>query len=137
MPSRRTTLQSAEPSQRQLRAGELLRHALVDILAREELRDPDLQGVAVTIGEVRCSPDLRHATVFCSPLGETDADRVNGVAEGLNRAARFLRGRLGRQIELKFTPQLHFVPDLSYEEGQSMEALLRSDSVKRDLSSRG
>lgn len=135
MPSRRTNFNSAEPTQRQLRAGELVRHALVDVLSREELRDPDLQGVVVTIGEVRCSPDLRHATIFCSPLGETDSNRVIEVAEGLNRAARFLRGRLGKQIELKFTPDLHFVPDLSYEEGSSMEALLRSDPVRRDLDS--
>ena len=59
----------SEPSQRQLRAGELVRHALVDVLAREEFRDPDLQGVTVTIGEVRCSPDLRHASVSVRRLG--------------------------------------------------------------------
>lgn len=55
------------------------------------------------------------------------------MADGLNRASRFLRGRLGQQIELKFTPNLHFVPDLSYEEGSSMEKLLRSEAVKRDI----
>lgn len=133
MPARKSSVSSAEPTQRQLRAGELVRHALVDVLSRAELRDPALQDVVITIGEVRCSPDLRQATVFCSPLGETDSDRVTEVAEGLNRASRFLRGRLGQQIELKFTPNLHFVPDLSYEEGSSMEALLRSDAVKRDI----
>ncbi|MEL7546444.1 MAG: 30S ribosome-binding factor RbfA [Pseudomonadota bacterium] len=135
MPARKTSFSSLEPSQRQLRAGELVRHALVDVLSRAELRDPDLQDVVITIGEVRCSPDLRRATVFCSPLGETDTDRVESVAAGLNRASRFLRGRLGQNIELKFTPNLHFVPDLSYDEGSSMEALLRSDAVKRDLDS--
>ena len=57
------------PSQRQLRAGELVRHAISDILAREDFRDPDLVGVIVTVGEVRCSPDLRHANIFVSPLG--------------------------------------------------------------------
>ncbi len=122
-----------EPSQRQLRAGELVRHALVDVLVREELRDPDLQGVTVTLGEVRCSPDLRHANIFCSPLGETDKERIEAVSNALNRAAAFLRGRLGRQIEMKFTPQLHFIPDLSYDEASAMDAVFRRDEVARDL----
>jgi ribosome-binding factor A len=120
----------AGPSQRQLRAGELVRHALVDILAREDLRDPALQGVSVTIGEVRCSPDLKHATVFCAPLGGGDEQ---ALAEGLNRAAGFLRGRLGREIDMKFTPQLHFQADTSYDEASEMDALLDSEAVRRDL----
>ncbi|MEM9668364.1 MAG: 30S ribosome-binding factor RbfA [Pseudomonadota bacterium] len=123
---------SLEPSQRQLRAGELVRHALVDILAREEFRDADLQGVSVTIGEVRCSPDLRHANVFCSPLGDQDTDRTKTVAEALNRAAGFLRGRLGREIEMKFTPQLHFIADESYDAALAMDRLLDSADVRRD-----
>ena len=122
-----------EPSQRQLRAGELVRHALVDVLAREEFRDPDLQGVTVTIGEVRCSPDLRHANIFCSPLGVTDKSGIEATAEALNRAAAFLRGRLGRQIEMKFTPQLHFIPDLSYDEASAMEAMFRTPEVAKDI----
>lgn len=115
---------SLEPSQRQLRAGELVRHALVDILAREEFRDPALQGVSVTVGEVRCSPDLRHASVFCTPLGDQDSAHAKEVAEGLNRAASFLRGRLGREIEMKFTPQLHFIADESYDSALAMDMLL-------------
>ncbi len=122
-----------EPSQRQLRAGELVRHALVDVLAREEFRDPDLQGVTVTIGEVRCSPDLRHASIFCSPLGVTDKEAIEKTAAALGRAASFLRGRLGRQIDMKFTPQLHFIPDLSYDEASAMEAVFRRPEVARDL----
>ena len=122
-----------EPSQRQLRAGELVRHALVDILAREEFRDPDLQGVHVTIGEVRCSPDLRHANIFCSPLGMNEKADIERVAAGLNRAASFLRGRLGREIEMKFTPQLHFIADLSYNAASEMNALFRRPGVARDL----
>ncbi len=110
------------PSQRQLRAGELIRHALVDILAREEFRDPQLQGVSVTIGEVRTSPDLKHATVFCSPLvGSTDAD---AVAEALSRASGFIRGKLGRSIDMKFTPQLKFLADTSYDSASAMDRLL-------------
>lgn len=128
----RQGLAGTPPSQRQLRAGEVIRHALVDILAREALRDPALQGVSVTVGEVRCSPDLKRATVFCAPLGDTDADHRAEVADGLNRASRFLRGRLGREIEMKFTPELHFIPDESYDEAAAMERLLDSDKVRRD-----
>ena len=131
-PSRREALAGQPPSQRQLRAGEVIRHALVDILAREELRDPELQGVSVTLGEVRCSPDLKHATIFCAPLGDTDADHRTAIAEALNRASRFLRGRLGREIEMKFTPQLHFIPDESYDEAAAMDRLLDSARVRRD-----
>jgi ribosome-binding factor A len=118
------------PSQRQLRAGELVRHALVDVLQREEFRDPDLQGVHVTISEVRTSPDLRHASVFCAPLGGGDARKV---AKALNRARAFIRGRLGREIELKFTPELHFEPDDSFDEAQHMSELLNNPRVRRDI----
>jgi ribosome-binding factor A len=117
-------------SQRQLRAGEVVRHALVQILAREDLRDPDLIGASVTISEVRSSPDLKHMNVFVAPLGVGDA-RV--MAAGLNRCAAFLRGRLARAIALKFTPELNFLPDLSYEEAQHIEELLQSPEVARDL----
>jgi ribosome-binding factor A len=121
------------PSQRQLRAAELVRHALVDILAREELRDPHLAGVSVTVGEVRASPDLKHMTAFVSALGPTDP-RV--VAQALTRSAGFLRGRLGRSTELRFTPQLHFEPDVSYDEARHIDELLASPDVARDLSGR-
>ena len=121
------------PSQRQLRAGELIRHALVEVLAREEFRDPVLQSVAVTIGEVRASPDLRHANIFCSALGKSGAEEMEAIASALNRAAAFLRGRLGREIEMKFTPQLHFIADLSYDEANEMNAVFRRADVARDL----
>lgn len=128
---KRNQPKSLEPTQRQLRAGELVRHALVDILAREDFRDPALQGVSVTIGEVRCSPDLRHANVFCIPLGDNDSEHAKSVAEGLNRAAAFLRGRLGREIEMKFTPKLHFMADVSYDTALAMDNLL-AEARKRD-----
>ncbi|MEO0881267.1 MAG: 30S ribosome-binding factor RbfA [Pseudomonadota bacterium] len=133
MAKRHRQAKNLEPSQRQLRAGELVRHALVDILAREEFRDPALQSVSVTIGEVRCSPDLRHANVFCSPLGDQDAEHSRIVAEALNKAAAFLRGRLGREIEMKFTPQLHFIADESYDAAIAMDRLLASDPVRKDI----
>ncbi|HIG23943.1 MAG TPA: 30S ribosome-binding factor RbfA [Henriciella marina] len=122
-----------EPSQRQLRAGELIRHALTDIMMREEFRDPELQSVNVTIGEVRVSPDLKHAHVFSSPLGETDEAAQTALAKALNRAAPYIRGRLGKHIDMKFTPQLHFIADHSYDEGAYMESVFNSPQVKRDL----
>lgn len=118
------------PSQRQLRAAELVRHALVQILAREDLRDPDLQGVSITVGEVRASPDLKHMTAFVSALGSGDSQKV---AEGLTRGASYLRGKLGKEIELRFTPQLHFIADASYEEALHIDELLASPDVARDL----
>lgn len=124
---------SGEPSQRQLRAGELIRHALVDVLAREELHDADLTGVMVTIGEVRCSPDLRHAHIFCSPLGAGTREKIDAVASALNRAAPYLRGKLGRQIELKFTPQLHFIADHSYNDASEMNEVFKRAEVARDI----
>jgi len=121
-------------SQRQLRAGELIRHALTDILSREEFDDPDLHGKSITVTEVRCSPDLKHATAFCAPLGGS-SEEMSRAAEALNRAAGFLRGRLGREIEMRYVPQLRFVADDSYDEARRIEQLLASPRVRRDLGS--
>lgn len=118
------------PSQRQLRAAELVRHALVEILAREDLRDPALAGASITVGEVRASPDLKHMTAFVSALGPGDPKLIT---EGLTRSAGFLRGRLARSIDLKFTPELHFQPDISYDEARHIDELLASPVVARDL----
>jgi len=121
------------PSQRQLRAGEIIRHALAEVIAREDFRDPDLSGVLVTVGEVRCSPDLKRANVFVTPLGDDTEDGRTRLAGALNRAAAFLRGRLGREIELKFTPELHFIADKSYDEATAIDRLLADPRVRRDL----
>lgn len=118
------------PSQRQLRAGELVRHALTDILSREEFADPALQGKSITITEVRVSPDLKNATAFAAPLGGTD---MNKTIEALNRAAGFLRGRLSREVELRHTPSLRFISDDSYDEARRIDELLSSERVRRDL----
>ncbi|MBY0567296.1 MAG: 30S ribosome-binding factor RbfA [Hyphomonadaceae bacterium] len=118
------------PSQRQLRAAELVRHALVEILAREDLRDPALRGVSITIGEVRASPDLQHMTAFVSSLGPGDPQNI---ADGLTRSAAFLRGRLAKSVDLRFTPQLHFQPDISFDEARHIDELLASPDVARDL----
>lgn len=108
----------------------MVRHALVDIFAREDLRDPHLQGVSITVGEVRASPDLKHMTAFVAPLGPGDP-RV--IAQALTRCRGFLRRRLGRVVDLKHTPELHFEPDVSYDEAQYIDALLRAPEVARDL----
>ncbi len=119
------------PSQRQLKAGELIRRALAEILSREHLRDPDLQGVSVTISEVRPSPDLKHAIVFAAPLGGGDNEKLIAA---LNRCSKFLRGRLGHYMDMKSTPALKFVADTSFDVATDMNKLFNSPEVKRDLS---
>jgi len=118
------------PSQRQLRAGELVRHALVEIFREEEINDPVLAGVSVTVTEVRVGPDLRHAMVFVEPLGGENADEV---VKALNKHARFIRGHLGRSIELRFTPELHFRHDESFNEAARMAKLFDDPRVRQDL----
>lgn len=125
------TSKSDGPSQRQLRAGELVRHALVEVLRREELFDEALVGKTVTVSEVKMSSDLKHAVVFVELLG--GGAEAEDVVAGLNRCAKFLRGCLGKSIELKFTPDLKFVHDQRYEAAAHMEALFRSEAVQRDL----
>jgi ribosome-binding factor A len=118
------------PSQRQLRVGEMLRHALADVLRRGDIRDPDLNGVSVTITQIKPSPDMRHATVFCEPLGGQNAKQVIAA---LNKHKGYLRGEMGREIAMKFTPELRFVEDESFAEAQKIDDLLRSSRVARDL----
>lgn len=122
--------QTAGSSQRQLRAGELVRHALADTLREEEVADPQLEGVSVTVTEVRMSPDLRHATCFVEPLGGRDAEVI---VAALNRHARLLRGRLGRLVDLKFTPDLKFLHDETFEEAARMDRLFRDPRVQQDV----
>jgi ribosome-binding factor A len=118
------------PSQRQLKAGELIRRALAEILTREDIRDPALKGVSITISEVRAAPDLKHATVFAAPLGGENSD---DVILGLNRSARFIRGKLGHYMEMKSTPRLKFVLDESFDTADEMDRLLARPEVAQDL----
>ena len=120
----------AGPSQRQLRVGEMLRHALSEILLRGDIRDPDLFGVSVTITQVIPSGDMRHASAFCEPLGGKDAEKV---IPALNRHKAYLRGELGHTIALKFTPELRFVEDKSFAEAEKIETILKSARVQQDL----
>jgi len=118
------------PSQRQLRVGEMLRHALADVLRRGDIRDADLVGISVTVTQVKPSPDMRHATVFVEPLGGKNADVI---VKALNRNKGYLRGEMGHHIALKFTPELRFVEDTSFAEAEKIETLLKSERVARDL----
>ena len=118
------------PSQRQLRSGELTRHALVDILREHEINDDALRGVSITLTQVRMSPDLRQALCFVEPLGGVHAPEV---VKALNTHAKFLRGRLGRSFEMKFTPALKFVHDETFDDASRMNALFSNPKVAQDL----
>jgi len=118
------------PSQRQLRVGEELRHVLAEILQREGLRDPALQGVILTVTEVRASPDLRNATVFVSPLGGGD---IKAILAGLKRAAPYLRSAVAKRVHLKYLPMLQFKEDTSFDEGARIDAALRDPVVVQDV----
>src|SRR6201992_4141005 len=118
------------PSQRQLRVGEALRHALAQVLREHEIRDPELEGVSVTITQVEPSPDMRYATVYCEPLGGQNA---KVIVAALNRHKGFLRGEMGHRIAIKFTPELRFVEDQSFAEAQKIETILKSPLVARDI----
>jgi ribosome-binding factor A len=121
---------SKPPSQRQLRVGEEVRHVLVRILGRGDLRDPLLSDANVTVTQVEMSPDLQNATAFVVPLGGNQADEL---VRALNRAAGYLRGQLGREVQLRCTPRLVFEPDRSFDRADEVERLLRSPRVRRDL----
>ncbi|HWJ74899.1 MAG TPA: 30S ribosome-binding factor RbfA [Kaistia sp.] len=116
------------PGQRQLRVGELVRHALAEILTRGDLREPDLERVVVTVPEVRLSPDLKIATAYVMPLGGQNLD---GVVAALDRHRKYLRGEVAHRINMKFAPDLRFRVDTSFEEGSKIDALLRTDPIVR------
>lgn len=123
---------SAGPSQRQLRVGEAVRHALVDILRRADFHDPDVAREAgrVTVTEVRMSPDLKAARVFVMPLGGED---VAGSLATLRKAAPAMRAQLARTLDLRTVPRLAFEADTSFDHAQRIANLLRAPDVARDL----
>ena len=117
-------------SQRQLRVGELVRHAFADMLARGAVHDSVIQSHVITVPEVRMAADLRLATIYVVPLGGRDAD---AVLAALERNKRFLRGEIARRINLKFAPEVRFQLDERFDEAERIEKLLRTPAVQRDL----
>ena len=123
----------AAPSQRALRVGELIRHAMAEMLTRGDVHDPVIEGHLITIPEVRMTADLRLATIYVMPLGGRDMDKV---LEALERNKRFLRGEIARRVNLKFAPDIRFRADERFEEAERIEKLLRTPAVQRDLGPR-
>ncbi len=124
---------SKAPTQRQLRVGEEIRHSIAWALERGEVRDHAIVGVAITVTEVRISPDLKNATAFVTPLGGGDQEAVKAVIDGLNRAVPFFRRMIAKQLELRAVPRINFIPDVSFDKASEMDALMRRADVARDL----
>jgi ribosome-binding factor A len=120
------------PSQRQLRVGEVIRRALADVLTRGDIHDPELAHVSVTVGEVRATPDLRRALVYVLPLGGGNADQV---VAALNRNKGELRRAVNKAITLKFSPELKFVIDETFDQLDETRRLFDQETVKKDISS--
>ncbi|MCP5087868.1 MAG: 30S ribosome-binding factor RbfA [Rhodobacteraceae bacterium] len=118
------------PSQRQLRVGELLRRAIAEVLSRGDIHDPDLAHVSVTVGEVRATPDLRLAQVFVLPLGGGNADVV---IDALNRNKSEIRRAVNKSITLKYSPDLKFVYDQTFDQMDETRRLLSQDTVRQDI----
>lgn len=125
-----TARHARPPSQRQLRVGEEIRHALSAILMRGDLRDPVLKDASITVTEVRISPDMRNATAFMLPLG---GEHATEVLAALKRAAPFLRAQVAHAVRLKFAPHLSFELDTSFDTAERITRLLQSEPVVRDL----
>ena len=121
-------------SQRQLRVGELVRHAIAEMLTRGDVHDPVIEGHLITVPEVRMSPDLRLATIYVMPMGGRDADEV---VAAFDRQRKFLRAEIAHRINLKFAPDLRFRVDERFDEAERIDRLLRSPAVKRDLEDEG
>ena len=121
---------AAGPSQRALRVGELIRHAVSDLLIRGEVHDPVLEGHLITIPEVRMTGDLRLATIYVIPLGGRD---IKDVLEALERNKRYIRGEIAHRVNLKFAPDIRFHADERFDEAERIEKLLRTPAVQRDL----
>lgn len=118
------------PSQRMLRVGELVRHAVAQMLSRGDINDPVLDKHVVTVSRVKMSPDLKLATIYVIPLGGQDEPEVLAA---LDRHKRFLRGEIAHEVNLKFAPEIRFRIDDTFDNVSRIDALLSSDRVKRDL----
>ena len=118
------------PSQRQLRVGELIRRRLSDVLLQGDIHDPDLTRMSITVGEVRCSPDLKVATAFVLPLGGKDAEEA---LLALRRNKHEIRRVVGKGLELKFTPEIRFRIDDTFDRLDTTRAMFADENVRRDL----
>jgi ribosome-binding factor A len=121
---------AAEPSQRQLRVAEMIRHKIADMLTRGEVHDEVIAGHVITVPEVRLSPDLRLATIYVMPLGGVDA---SSVVEALDTNKRYIRGEVARAINLKFAPDIRFRLDETFDEAARIGRLLDSPKVRQDV----
>lgn len=118
------------PSQRMLRAGELIRHALADVLMRGETGDPDLERLGVSVHEVQMSPDLKIATAFINTLVKGQDEQALAA---LNRNRKYLRGLLAPKLDMKFMPELRFRVDTALDYASKIDELLHDPKVARDL----
>jgi ribosome-binding factor A len=118
------------PSQRMLRMGELVRHALAEMFSRGDVHDPVLETHVITIPEVAMTPDLRHATAYVMPLGGKDE---RAVIDALNRNKKYMRGVIAKKIQAKFAPDLHFRLDERFDRAEQIDKLLKQPEVQRDL----
>ena len=132
MPRHHRKSSAAGGSQRQLRVGETVRHAVAGILVDGSVHDPDLEGHIITVPEVRMSPDLKLATIYVMPLGGRDTEIVIAALE---RHKKFLRGEVARRVNLKFSPDVRFRVDERFDEAERIEKLLRTPAVQKDLAS--
>jgi len=130
MPRHHHREHSSGSSQRQLRVGELIRHALAEMFSRGDIHDPTIEGHMITVPEVRMSPDLRLATIYVMPLGGKDE---KAVVEALERNKKFLRREIAHRVNLKFAPEIRFRVDERFDEAERIEKILRTPEVQRDL----
>jgi len=125
---------AAQPSQRQLRAGELIRHALAEIFLRGETGDPELERLDPTVVEVQMSPDLKIATAYVRSLV---AGKEQPTLEALNRNRKYIRGLVAPKVEMKFMPEIRFRIDTALDYAGKIDELLKSPAVARDLTRKG
>lgn len=128
--AKRSNRSPAEPSQRQLRVGELIRHKLAEMLTRGDVHDDVLAEHVVTIPEVRLSPDLKLATVYVMPLGGKD---VKPVIEALTRNRKYIRGEIAHTLDLRYAPDIRFREDETFEEATRIDRILDSEKVRKDI----
>lgn len=122
--------QSMGPSQRQLRVGELIRRTLGEIFSRDQIYDEALSGISITVGEVSMSADLKIANVFVSALGKKNSEKV---VDALNINKVDIRKIVTRNVKLKFSPELKFFSDTTFDNMDSIKSLFDRDEIKRDI----